>query len=601
MHLWRGINSYLHRMRPFRHIIPALLLLFLVGASPDILAQKSKKKGKSNKKELSYEDELQARRYFLNASRARLLGNSEEALELFEKCIKIDPNNAAAKFEMGKLYEHLEKTDMAIQMANEAVEIDGNNIWYRFLQADLYLTNNEPEKAAEAYRAAIDIEPDKYEVYFELAQVYLSTGDYEKALKVYDELQAKVGMAEEVIMQRYHVLLAMGEFKQAIDLMQDVIEEYPNDARYHGVLAELYDQVGESEKALQEYKKVLEIDPQNSRIHLALAEHYRVADEEELAYEELKLAYKDPEVDIDTKVQILLNFYDITGHSGVGSSEREDLLAKVNELMDLLVEVHPNNARTFAILGDYQLREGKYKDARESFRKAVELEPDKFVIWQQVIMLSSQLNDQAAVAEESAQAIELFPTMPVFYLYQGIALVQEEKADEAVEALVAGKDLVVEDPQLLAQFYSSLGDAYHAIDDNKRSDENYEQCLRIDPNNIYVLNNYAYYLSVRNEKLDDAEAMSRKSNELQPGQASFQDTYAWILYQQAKYNQAKEWMEKALKNGGQSSGVILEHYGDILYKLGDEDGALEYWLKAKDLGDASDLIEKKISDRQLYE
>jgi len=191
--------------------------------------------------------------------------------------------------------------------------------------------------------------------------------------------------------------------------------------------------------------------------------------------------------------------------------------------------------------------------------------------------------------------------MPVFYLYQGVSLVQEDKPDEAIEVLNAGKDLVIEDPQILAQFYSSLGDAYHAIEDDVHSDESYKKCLQVDPNNIYVLNNYAYYLSVRNVNLDEAGSMSRRSNELQPGQASFQDTYAWILYQQGKLNDAKLWMEKALNNGGQSSGVIVEHYGDILYKLGDQDGALENWLKAKALGDASDLIDKKITDRQLYE
>ena len=587
-------------MRPFRYILYVVMLFFLLG-STDTYAQRGKKKGKSNKKELSYEDELQARRHFLNATRSRLLGNSDEALELFEKCIKIDPNNAAAKFEMAKIYEHLEKTEDAIQLANEAVKIDQKNIWYRFLQADLYLSNGDTENAAKAYRAVIELEPEKYEVYFELAQVYLVSGEYDEALKVYDELQEKVGLAEEVVMQRYHVLLAMGEFKSAIALMETVIQEYPNDPRYHGVIAELYDQVGEDEKALAEYQKVLELDPLNSRIHLALADHYRAAGKNELAYQELKLAFRDPEVDIDTKVQILLNFYDVTGHTSIGSEERKELMKKVDELIDLLVEVHPNNARTYTILGDYQMRESRFTEARESFRKAVELEPDKFVIWQQLIMLSSQLNDQKAVAIESAEAIELFPTMPIFYLYQGVSLVQEEKPDEAIEILKAGKDLVIEDPQILAQFYSSLGDAYHAIEDDVHSDESYKKCLQVDPNNVYVLNNYAYYLSVRNEDLDEAGSMSRRSNELQPGQASFQDTYAWILYQQGKLNDAKLWMEKALNNGGQSSGVIVEHYGDILYKLGDQDGALENWLKAKALGDASDLIDKKITDRQLYE
>ena len=576
-------------------------MFLLLGAADGVIAQKTKKKGKSTKAELSYEDELQARRYFLNATRARLMGNDEEARDLFLKCLKIDGKNDAAKYELSKLYHHAKQTDLALQYAQEAVELDEKNTWYRFLLADLYLETNQPDKAADTYRAVIELAPTKYEVYFELAQVYINDGDYEEALKVYDELQEEVGYAEEVVMQRYHLLIGLGEFNRAIDLLLNVIEEHPTDPRFRGVLAELYDQTGESEKALEQYLKVLEVDPGNSMIHLALAEHYQIAGDIDKAFEELKLAFSDPEVDIDTKVQILLNFYDVTNGTASAGSEREKLKESADELMDILLAVHPGNARTYTILGDYQLRENKLEEARESFRKAVELEPDKFVIWHQIVLIDSQLNDQVALIRESGLAMELFPTMPVFYLYQGVALNLEEHHDEAIEALIAGKDLVIDDPRLLAQFYSSLGDAYHAIKEHELSDESYDKCLENEPNNIYVLNNYSYYLSLREEDLEKAEKMSLRSNELQPGQASFQDTYAWILFKLERYEDARVWIEKALNNGGDNSGEVVEHYGDILFKLGDERSALDQWLKAKELGETSDLIDKKISDRRLYD
>lgn len=588
-------------MKLFRHICTAILLLSLLGGG-QAFAQKGKKGNKSSKsKELSYEDQLQAKRFFLNATRARLLGNDEEAFSLFGKCLKLDPSNDAALYESAKIHEQNKRTAEAIDLAEQAVVLDGKNVWYRFLLADLYLISGDSEKAADSYRAIIDLEPEKYEVYFELAQVYIEAGEYNEAIKIYDELQEKVGFAEEVVMQRYHLLVGLGEFEKATTLIEKAVEEFPNDPRYRGVLAELYDQTGRTEEALEQYNKVLELDPGNSMIHLALAEHYRAAGEEDKAFEELRLAYLDPEVDIDTKVQILLNFYDITSMPGGDPAVQERLMGKSKELMELLVEVHPNNARSYTILGDYQLRENKLVEARESFRKAVELEPDKFVIWHQVILISSQLNDQQAVQDESAKAIELFPTMPIFYFYEGTSLNLSEKPKDALEVLMAGKDLVVEDPMLLAQFYSSIGDSFHAMEKHSDSDKYYDKSLQHDPNNIYVLNNFSYYLSLRNKDLEKAAQMSKLSNELQPGQASFEDTYAWILYKLSRFDEARTWIEKALENGGDNSGEVLEHYGDILFKLGDEDGALSNWQKAKLLGDTSDLIDRKISDRQLYE
>ena len=115
------------------------------------------------------------------------------------------------------------------------------------------------------------------------------------------------------------------------------------------------------------------------------------------------------------------------------------------------------------------------------------------------------------------------------------------------------------------------------------------------------MNNYRYYLSLRADSLDKAERMSLLSNTLQPNTSSFQDTYAWILYKNAKYADAKIWLEKALENGAKNNGTILEHYGDVLYKLGDTEKAFEYWQKAKQTGESSEFLDKKIADKQLYE
>ena len=171
------------------------------------------------------------------------------------------------------------------------------------------------------------------------------------------------------------------------------------------------------------------------------------------------------------------------------------------------------------------------------------------------------------------------------------------------EDLNIGKDFVIENPPLLTQFYSSLGDGYNGLKKYEESDSSYEEALKIDPKNIYVLNNYGYYLSLREEKLDRAEELSALCNEIEPDQANYQDTYAWILYKQGKFVQAKDWLEKAIQNGGGNNAVILEHMGDVYAQLQNMNKALEFWNKAKELekGETTPFLDKKIADKKLYE
>jgi tetratricopeptide (TPR) repeat protein len=198
-------------------------------------------------------------------------------------------------------------------------------------------------------------------------------------------------------------------------------------------------------------------------------------------------------------------------------------------------------------------------------------------------------------------AQELFPSQPISYYFMGLSYMQDKQYVSAAEQFNTGKLMVIDNLNLLAQFYASLGDAYHALDEVKDSDAAYDKSLEILPENTYVLNNYSYYLSLRNKKLDKASEMMKLCVELSPNQPSYEDTYAWIFYQLKDYTNALVWIEKAIASGGSSSATIVEHYGDILYQLSKTEQALEQWLKAQELGSESEWIERKIADKKLYE
>ncbi|MFZ4800300.1 MAG: tetratricopeptide repeat protein, partial [Bacteroidia bacterium] len=206
-----------------------------------------------------------------------------------------------------------------------------------------------------------------------------------------------------------------------------------------------------------------------------------------------------------------------------------------------------------------------------------------------------------ALMNESARAIELFPEQPLLYLFSGISNIQANKTEAAIKALKTGVELVVDNDKLSIQFYTYLGDIYYKNKDYQKAFDTFDKILKLDTDNVYVLNNYTYYLSLQAEELDKAELMGRKLNDLKPNNSSYQDTYAWVFYKLGRYEEAKKWIIKAIDNGGSKNDIILEHYGDILYKLGEKENAYQYWQKAKLMGDGSEFLQKKIGDKKLYE
>ena len=416
-----------------------------------------------------------------------------------------------------------------------------------------------------------------------------------EAVKAYDKLEDRTGVNKDISTAKARIYQRMGKNDMAVSELQKLIANDPNDPQAYGMLAEVYQAMGQKEKALETYNRILEIDPDNPFIHLSLADYYRSNGEKEKSVVELKKAFNNPELGIETKISILSSYYALI-------ELHPELREQAMEMTELLVKTHPSDPRAFAVRGDFLIQEKKYEEARVAYRKAQELGSKEFTVISQILFLDSQLQDWDAMIRDSEEAMNLFPDQPLVYFFNGIANSQKKQFAKAVVSLNAGVKLVVDNKELESNFYASLGDAYQELKDFTRSDENYDKALDIDPKNANVLNNYAYYLSVRGERLEKAEQMSKLSNELEPNQASYEDTYGWIMFRLGRYNDAKEWIGKSLKNSNDNSATVLEHYGDVLFKLGDSTGALDYWQRAKNAGEgASEFLEKKILERKYIE
>ena len=275
--------------------------------------------------------------------------------------------------------------------------------------------------------------------------------------------------------------------------------------------------------------------------------------------------------------------------------------AYANELASIMVRVHPNEAKAFAVQGDVLFQERKYEQAQESYKKALAINDQVYLIWEQLLRIEVSRGEFQQAILDGNKALSIFPNQAALYLYTGIGYAQTRNYGKAATILKSALDLESEDNDVLLQIYSTLGDSYNALKKFKESDQAYTKALELDPSNSYVLNNYAYYLSLRGENLEEAEKMSKRSLEIDPDNASSEDTYAWILFRLKKYADAKKWIEKSLQAKTSKNATQQEHYGDILYLLGEKEKALEQWQSAKSQGSGSDKLEKKINEKKYID
>ncbi len=573
----------------------AFIILFLIGMffiHPIAHGQEEEIITNTGNKSKERQDNAQL---FIDAKKNMILGDYEKAEKLFLTCTDRDPYDGASWYELSRIRLNDNDPVTAIEYAKKAYSSDPENIWYMIHLSNIYKRTSQFTEASEVLEDLLAKYPDRYEYYNDLAVAYLFSREYGKAIDLYNTLEDKFGVTEETSLQKHKIYLLQNDQENAIKEIEKVIETSPSEARYYSIIAELYISSGQDKKGLEAYKKVLELDPANPYIHISLSDFYRKDGDQKKAYDYLKQGFANSELEIDTKINILLAYYTANEFY----DEKKD---EAFELSDILVETHPDNPKAHSIRADLLFQAKEFNSARVALRKVISLDSSRYLVWEQLLFTESELKDFDAMAKESERAIGLFPQQPLPYLFSAVANFQNKEFDKAVEVLEKGVRFVVDNELLKAQFYSYLGDAYHELDEDEKAFNYYEKTLKIDPDNSIVLNNYAYYLSLQDKDLEKALEMAQQAVELDPENASNQDTYGWIFYKLGRYEEAKEWVGKSLKNHNEDNGVILEHYGDILFKLGEKEKALRHWKKAKEAGgDVTEFLDKKINDKNLYE
>ena len=531
--------------------------------------------------------------YFSKGIENKYNENYDVAIECFENALKAFPEDHASMYELSALYAKKGLQEKGFEMIENAVALDSSNKWYKIRLADFYKIQNNYEEFVNIYDKLLENEPNNLEYLEVYINALLHIGRYEQVTEKLDVYEDNIGVSEYISIQKIEIYNMLGKKDKVIEEMEKLSEAYPYDTRYMSMLAEIYVQDKRDKDAYNMYLKIKEINPDDPYISTSLLEYYQRQGEIEKAFEEFISSIKNKNLDYNTKAQIYEYWFE--------QKDDEELTVKEAEAAGkAFIEAHPDKELGYYVIGTVHYNNKEYVEAQRYYLDAVARDSSSFMSWYQLIFTDLELNKADDLYEHSLKAQRFYPEQPLFYLFNGVALIEMKKYEEAIKVLEKGRFMSA-DKTLTANFDTYIADIYYKLGDREKMYKQYDRVLKNDPENIYVLNNYAYFLSVDNIRLEDALKMSAITIEKEPKNVTYLDTYAWVLYKLGRYKEAKKWMEKVFSYDKNAEGVNYEHYGDILYKLGDTKKAVQNWKKAKKLGGTSEFIDQKIKEEKIYE
>ena len=539
--------------------------------------------------------------FFLEAIRAKENNENSNAFNDLLHALQIDSTSSAVWAELSDYYSSLQLDSMAVEAMRKAVQFNPDNFDYKVSLADMNRENGNIPEAIHLYEELVKTNPDKAELNLHLSNLYLKSKEIDKAIKALNDLENNVGMKEAISMQKYKLYLSVDQKENALKEVEKLSEKFPSEAKYQIFIGDFYLEDGEPEKALEYYEKAHRTDPKNPLYIVSMSNYYEQKGNNEAAANEIEQALENPSLDIDTQIAILGKYIQnlIQNNKDVKSA---------NALFETLMEQHSQETELNLMYGQFLASQNKWDEARYQFQIVTESDPENLDAWQQLLNVALRQDSVDEIIKVCDAAIIHHPDTPEFYFYKGSALSQQQKYNDAISTLQEGIQQVPEDNlSLLSNFYGQLGDFYHQVGKKQEAYTAYDKALKFNGDNILVLNNYAYFLSLDKTQLDQAEMMSSQCLRVDPKNPTYLDTYAWILFQRGNYTLSKFYIESAITNGGgDESADVLNHYGDILFKTGDTDKAVQQWEQALEMKEKAgetdtSTLKRKIENKTYYE
>ncbi|MBQ9473141.1 MAG: tetratricopeptide repeat protein [Bacteroidales bacterium] len=502
----------------------------------------------------------------VDATMQQELGNDQKAIALFRKVLAKEPKCAVANYELSRLMGHSHMTDSAIVYAQRAVAIAADNKWYQHNLAGLYEQCGDYKRQAAVLETLIKQEPYNLDNYYMLSDAYISADNLPKAVEVLNRVERIVGVTEPVSLRKQQIWDALDKHDKALKELETLAAAMPNEKKYNAMLAESCMKQKDYSRAKQYYDRILKADPDDPYIHISLANYYKTIGQEEKAYQELRTGFGNSALPCNEKMSILANFY-------TEKEFFETYAEQTGALMDIAVAQCDDPSEYAAIYGHILMGHGRYNDAIAQYTTALRKDSTDYKIWEGLLVSlhtlvfekhDSTLRD--SLQHHAQRANKLFPTHTLpYYLLAHLA---NDRGDlgAAVKLLRRAEMSGFSKGYLEPECYALLTECLYAQKNYQEAFATYDSYLKRRPDDMWMLNNYAYRLAEQGQQLDKAEQMSRTTVKAEPNNPSFLDTYAWILYKQGRNDEAKKYMEQAYRqypSPDKMPQAIKEHHSII--------------------------------------
>ncbi len=478
--------------------------------------------------------------------------------------------------------------EQSLRYAHSAFVSDSTNKWYIANYAEQLITSGRYTRAIPIFRRLMRIDPTNIRSYHALAVIYGFNGMPYSAISVLDSAELRIGYNYYLADIKQELLLSTRQYERAISEGERRIEEHPYDTEAITKLADIYSFAGRDSLARATYERAFKLDTTNVATITAIADYYsRIGNTIRMLDYEQHL-FRSDKLDVGTKLHRLsqytadMNFY-ATNYHRVGGIIRQ-----------MAIE-YPHNREVINIYAQHLIYGGEHNEALEYLLRHLDDENVTPADYLFVIQLEHHLGHNDLMNREMARALELFPhDVDILALYTYICSERGDykSAISVLEWALTG----VKDNKARSSLLGNIGDMYHEMGDDKSAFRYYRRALTLDADNALVLNNYAYFLSLKDKNLEEALTMAERAMTLKPNNASYVDTYAWVLHRLGRNEEAKRAMRQALTLSSQMDDSLLMHYGDILWALGEKFMAETYWQKAVERGYDKGLMEAHIKE-----
>jgi len=533
---------------------------------------------------------------YFEAVKARLKNDEPLALRLFEQFSVLRPEVSDTWYEMALLCETNKQIEKAEEYVKKAIELNPTNKYYRETHAMILTDRGDFADAAHVMADLAAMAPENPNYLIAAADYYERARNYGKALEYLDMAEIKRGPDEEILMQKEKVYLGLNNVEKAAEMVRKLTEQEPRNGNYYKLLGDLYDNNKMPGKAAEVYEQAEKIIPGDPNIQFGRAEHFlRIGDTASyITY--LRKAILNKEQDAETQNDMLIEF--------IQSLPTDSVVRTIGlPIARSLATQHPKDPQTMELFGSFLENNNQLDSAAWAFNRSLQIKSNVDV-WRKLMDVYLVKHDADSLIKNSERFMRLYPNGMDPYRYNAEGHYWKKEYDKAIKSINRAIDNQPEgDKAILAALYGLMGEIYHSNKQDDFSDKAYDKSVELNPDNAPTLNNFAYSLSERGKRLEDAERMSKKSLDLTPGEYMYLDTYGWILYKKGDYEKARVFVKRAIDVAGANNadGTLYDHLGNIYYKLNNRDKALENWKLAKEKGADDRMIDKKISEVKLYE